>query len=49
MGVVNRRAEHRSDLVVLDAQRMDAGPLATVRVPVRLKYGDSWQLGAERA
>ena len=39
MGVVNRRAEHRSDLVILDAQHMDAGPIATVRIPVRLKYG----------
>ncbi len=39
MGVVNRRAEHRSDLVILDAQRMDEGPIATIKVPVRLKYG----------
>jgi carotenoid cleavage dioxygenase len=37
MGVVNRRAEHRSDLVILDAQHMDEGPIA--RIPVRLKYG----------
>ena len=39
MGVVNRRAEHRSDLVILDAQRMDEGPIATIKCPVRLKYG----------
>ena len=39
MGVVNRRAEHRSDLVILDAQRMSEGPVATIKVPVRLKYG----------
>jgi len=39
LGVVNRRAEHRSDLVILDAQRMDEGPVATVKIPVRLKYG----------
>lgn len=39
MGIVNRRAEHRSDLVILDAQRMDEGPIATVKLPVRLKYG----------
>jgi carotenoid cleavage dioxygenase len=39
LGVVNRRAEHRSDLVILDAQRMSEGPIATVRMPVRLKYG----------
>lgn len=38
IGVVNRRAEHRSDLVILDAQRMSEGPIATVRIPVRLKY-----------
>jgi carotenoid cleavage dioxygenase len=39
MGVVNRRAERRSDLVILDAQHMDEGPVATIRIPVRLKYG----------
>jgi len=39
LGVVNRRAEHRSDLVILDAQRMDEGPIATVKIPARLKYG----------
>jgi carotenoid cleavage dioxygenase len=39
MGVVNRRAEHRSDLVVFDAQRIDEGPIATVKIPVRLKFG----------
>jgi carotenoid cleavage dioxygenase len=39
MGVVNRRAERRSDLVILDAQRMEEGPVAVVKLPVRLKYG----------
>jgi carotenoid cleavage dioxygenase-like enzyme len=39
MGIVNRRAENRSDLVILDAQHMDEGPIATVKIPVRLKYG----------
>lgn len=39
IGVVNRRDEHRSDLVILDAQRMDEGPVATIKIPVRLKYG----------
>jgi hypothetical protein len=39
LGVVNRRAERRSDLVILDAQRIDEGPIATIKVPVRLKYG----------
>lgn len=39
MSVVNRRDEHRSDLVILDAQHMDEGPVATIKLPVRLKYG----------
>jgi len=39
MGIVNRRAENRSDLVILDAQRMSEGPVATIKIPVRLKYG----------
>lgn len=39
IGVVNRRAEHRCDLVILDAQDMAAGPVATIKLPVRLKYG----------
>lgn len=39
LGVVNRRAEHRSDLVILDAMNMAAGPVATIKIPVRLKYG----------
>jgi hypothetical protein len=39
VGVVTGRADQGSDLVILDAQRMDQGPIATVRVPVRLKYG----------
>lgn len=39
MCVVNRRAEHRSDLVILDAQHVDEGPVAVVKTPVRLKYG----------
>src|SRR5690606_10019898 len=38
MGGVNRRAEHRSDLLIFDAQRNDEGPIATVKIPVRLKY-----------
>ncbi len=38
LGVVNRRAENRSDVVVLDAQRIDEGPIATIKLPVRLKY-----------
>ena len=37
--MVNRRPEHRSDLLILDAQRLDDGPVATIKGPVRLKYG----------
>ena len=32
-------AAHRSDLVILDAQHVDEGPVATIKIPVRLKYG----------
>jgi carotenoid cleavage dioxygenase len=39
LGVVNRRAENRSDLLVFDAGQLDQGPIATVKIPVRLKYG----------
>jgi carotenoid cleavage dioxygenase len=38
MGVVNRRAENRADLVVFDARHIDEGPIATIKIPVRLKY-----------
>ena len=27
-----------ADLVIFDAERLDEGPIATVRIPVRLKY-----------
>ncbi len=37
--LVNRFDERRSDLVVLDAQRLDAGPLAVARLPFRLRSG----------
>ncbi len=39
IGVVARYAEMRSDLVVLDAQHMEEGPLATVKLPFRLPSG----------
>jgi carotenoid cleavage dioxygenase-like enzyme len=39
MGVVNRRAEHRSDLVIPDAQHMSNGPAATLKLPIQLKDG----------
>lgn len=40
---VNRYAENRNDLVVLDAQRLGEGPLATLKLPVRIKsFHGSW-------
>jgi carotenoid cleavage dioxygenase len=35
--LVNRIAENRSDLAILDATRLDAGPLALVKLPVRVR------------
>ncbi|MFO7275740.1 MAG: carotenoid oxygenase family protein [Pseudomonadota bacterium] len=35
--LVNRFAEMRSDLVVLDAQNLAEGPVATLRLPVRVR------------
>lgn len=39
MVVVGRHQEMRSDLVILDAQRLDAPPVATVALPIRLRRG----------
>ena len=39
IGLCNRLVEQRSDLLVLDAQRLAEGPIATVRLPVRLRNG----------
>jgi carotenoid cleavage dioxygenase len=36
IGIADRPFESRSDLLVLDAQRLAEGPLATVRMPFRL-------------
>src|SRR4051812_4297098 len=36
IGVVDRLIESRSDLVILDAQRLAEGPLATIRMPFRI-------------
>jgi carotenoid cleavage dioxygenase len=36
IGVVNRWLEGRNDLLVLDAQHLDEGPLAIVRMPTRI-------------
>lgn len=37
--VVGRRAEHRSDLVILDSRRLSDGPVATIRFPCRVHEG----------
>lgn len=39
LAVVNRLTEMRSDLIILDAREVTAGPLATVRLPLRLRNG----------
>ena len=51
MACVNRYAEHRSDLVILDALRVDGPPVATVKLPirVRLTFHGSWVPGDELA
>ena len=36
IGVVDREIERRSDLVILDAQRLAEGPIATVRLPFKI-------------
>jgi len=37
--MVGRRAENRTDLVILDARDIGAGPVATIRMPCRLHEG----------
>jgi carotenoid cleavage dioxygenase-like enzyme len=37
IALVNRLAENRSDLVILDAQRLGEAPIATLRLPVRVR------------
>ncbi len=39
LSVVGRRAENRTDLVILDAQRLSSGPLATIHFPARVHEG----------
>lgn len=44
VALVNRYDEMRSDLILLDAQHVDEGPIATVHLPLRLRQGlhGSW-------
>jgi carotenoid cleavage dioxygenase len=37
--VCNRLDEHRSDLLIFDALDIEKGPLATVNIPIRLRFG----------
>ncbi|MEO8778653.1 MAG: carotenoid oxygenase family protein [Rhodanobacter sp.] len=37
--LINRHDELRSDLLVLDAQNLEAGPLATIKLPLKLRNG----------
>jgi len=39
LAVVYRAGENRSDLLVLDAQDVEAGPIATAKLPRRVPFG----------
>ncbi|WP_315778570.1 MULTISPECIES: carotenoid oxygenase family protein [unclassified Bradyrhizobium] len=39
LSIVGRRAENRTDLVILDARNLSAGPVATIRFPCRVHEG----------
>jgi carotenoid cleavage dioxygenase len=39
LSVVGRRAENRTDVVILDARDLSAGPVATIRLPCRIHEG----------
>lgn len=39
LSMVGRRAENRTDLVILDALRLEQGPVAIVRMPYRIHEG----------
>jgi carotenoid cleavage dioxygenase-like enzyme len=47
--VCNRLEEHRSDLLLFDALDVAKGPIATIRIPVRLRFGlhGNWADAAE--
>ncbi|WP_462409750.1 carotenoid oxygenase family protein [Neobacillus sp. Marseille-QA0830] len=49
VALVNRYDEMRSDLVVLDAQHLNDGPVARVKLPIRLRQGlhGSWVTEAQ--
>ena len=39
LAIVGRRRENRTDLVILDARHLAAGPVAVVKMPCRLHEG----------
>ena len=47
LATVYREAEHRSDLLVLDAENVEKDPLATIELPVRIPFGfhGNWRPG----
>ena len=49
ISVVGRRDENRSDVVVLDSMNLRGGPIATLKVPFRLRYAfhGCWATAAE--
>jgi carotenoid cleavage dioxygenase len=49
LSLVGRRALNRYDLIILDALDIGAGPIATVAIPFRLRYGfhGTWVPGEE--
>jgi carotenoid cleavage dioxygenase len=39
LALIGRRDQNRHDLAILDALDIAAGPIATVKIPFRLRYG----------
>jgi carotenoid cleavage dioxygenase-like enzyme len=37
--VCNRLQEHTSDLLLFDALDISQGPIATINIPIRLRFG----------
>jgi carotenoid cleavage dioxygenase-like enzyme len=46
--ICNRLEEHRSDLLLFDALEIEAGPIATIEIPIRMRFGlhGNWLDGA---
>ena len=44
LALVNRMAENRTDLAILDAKNIEAGPVAIVKLPhrVRMTFHGMW-------